>query len=321
MPADEEALLDETRNVPAPVEVTVALGTASADVPILAAQTTGANLVTRTGIIQPIAGCRICKRSHPLRFCRTFRSMPFEGRLRQVVLHRYCSRCLAHSHLARDCHSQGRCRICQGDHHVLLHSASGKPITAQGSRTSRSRGPARSRESSRAVQRRSSAQPRLGTAAINYIPSVSPTIILYLRFNRANVTARAVLDPCSTENQICRSLADDLRLPVSYLDGIAITRFTAVSTYDATQHITVTATVRDLRHVVTPRESVPARAATHFVGLPLADPEFYRSGPVAVVFGSQSYTSIVHAKSQSSPGLPLAMYSIFGWVLSGPCLC
>lgn len=63
--------------------------------------------------------CRVCHRSHPLRYCKRFLDANYERRLRLVLLHRYCSRCLAHSHGAKNCQSKGMCEYCKEKHHTL----------------------------------------------------------------------------------------------------------------------------------------------------------------------------------------------------------
>ncbi|XP_075150623.1 uncharacterized protein LOC142224721 [Haematobia irritans] len=98
-------------------------------------------------------------------------------------------------------------------------------------------------------------------------------------------------------------------------------RLTVSSAYDPEQRLTFTARVHDLGRVLTPAEAVPERIKESFLGLPLADPQFYRVGRVAIVFGPEVYGRIITHRVYTSPGLPVAHYTIFGWVLSGLCNC
>ncbi|XP_036335131.1 uncharacterized protein LOC118745668 [Rhagoletis pomonella] len=68
--------------------------------------------------------CRLCGSKHPLRLCPVFRAKGPEERLREVLIHRYCSNCLAGTHRAAHCTNEGRCRQCQEQHHTLLHISS-----------------------------------------------------------------------------------------------------------------------------------------------------------------------------------------------------
>lgn len=57
----------------------------------------------------------------------------------------------------------------------------------------------------------------------------------------------------------------------------------------------------------------------HIQGLPLADPDYGRPGPIHLLIGSDNYGQIIkpeliHGEAKS----PLAQLTIFGWTLSGP---
>lgn len=116
-------------------------------------------------------------------------------------------------------------------------------------------------------------------------------------------------------------MVQGLGLPVSVVDGIRICRLTVSSAYDPEQQLTLTAVESDLQHVSTPTESVPERIKNSFIGFPLADPKFYQKGRVALVLGPEVYARVVTSQLLANPGLPVAHYTIFGWVLSGVCNC
>lgn len=70
----------------------------------------------------------------------------------------------------------------------------------------------------------------------------------------------------------------------------------------------------------TPKKSIPASTAAKFPNMTLADPNFYKCGPFAIVFGADIYSKIIQlGLLPSNAGLPVAMNTIFGWVLSGSC--
>ncbi|XP_046811553.1 uncharacterized protein LOC124420984 [Lucilia cuprina] len=54
--------------------------------------------------------------------CRKFQNMSLERRIRMVLLHHCCSRCLSAEHISRDCTSEGHCGQCKRKHHSMLHS-------------------------------------------------------------------------------------------------------------------------------------------------------------------------------------------------------
>ncbi|XP_036346879.1 uncharacterized protein LOC118756214 [Rhagoletis pomonella] len=65
--------------------------------------------------------CRLCSKKHPLRVCPIFRAKRPEERLRDVLIHRYCTNCLSGIHRAAHCTNPGRCRRCNEEHHTMLH--------------------------------------------------------------------------------------------------------------------------------------------------------------------------------------------------------
>ncbi|XP_065368793.1 uncharacterized protein LOC135961228 [Calliphora vicina] len=62
---------------------------------------------------------------------------------------------------------------------------------------------------------------------------------------------------------------------------------------------------------------IPDSILEPFLGFQLADPTFNHSGNVALVLGPEVAPLILKGKIHTSPGLPLAQYTIFGWIISG----
>lgn len=100
------------------------------------------------------------------------------------------------------------------------------------------------------------------TFPIQHVVALSPSLVVRL------------LDPCGKQSQICSSMVDSLRLPVSIVDGVRICRFTVASSYDFQQSMSLSAMVTNLEHVSTPNESVPTTIKDAFQGFALADPAF-----------------------------------------------
>lgn len=273
--------------------------------------------------------CRVCGGRHPLRFCERFATMSHEERLRAVIRHAYCSRCLAQSHRTKDCKSKGQCRRCKQDHHALLHSESTPPLPGKNSTVRPSRRPHPYRKSSsrpcpRSETGLSDTKRKLSVGSLGALPlinvvTLAPSLVVHLKSSTSSIPVRAVIDLCSKQSQICASLVRSLGLPLSCVDGVPLCRVTVVSAYDREQRLSMVARVSDLEHVYTPSESVPERLRESYDGLPLADPQFYQRGRVALVFGPELYARIITCRVQAHPGLPVAQYTMFGWVLSGLC--
>lgn len=65
--------------------------------------------------------CFVCFDEHFVWSCSRFKSMSVEERFKVVQEHRLCMNCLSPSHIARQCPSEHRCRICGKPHNTLLH--------------------------------------------------------------------------------------------------------------------------------------------------------------------------------------------------------
>lgn len=288
----------------------------------------GTSIVNRNGC-RVLAGMSGTRR-HALGTCKEFVAMSVEARIQVVITHRDCTRCLTKGHQRRECHSKKVCYRCGGDHHYLLHDdPKDHHYSSRSRKTTRPR-PYPSSESRPNV--RSGSHPSVHTTPAGYhtasplnllslqsVATLSPSLVVRIHCVGPSYPVRSVLDPCAIQSQICASMVDHLRLPTSNLDGVRFCRFSATSVYDPTQSIIVSARVTDLRHVFTPTEPISEKLKESFLGLPLADPSFYRPSRVALVLGPDVYAKVVTSRVQVSPGLPIAHYTIFGWVLSGVC--
>ncbi|XP_075169024.1 uncharacterized protein LOC142241157 [Haematobia irritans] len=329
MSAVERALLEEPMAIPSPAIPEVQLSPQEiespppvvVDEPVVAPAVVEATDVGRTPA-QLV--CRVCGGRHALRRCRKFLSLSIEKRIRMVVRHRYCYRCLAQTHQSKGCPSRRRCPSCSGDHNVLLHAAAVAPRIEHGSSRSAQRirsGSHTNRPSDLAVARSYSDFGGVGVLPLQNVVTLAPSLVVRVSPHGVSVPVRAVIDNCARQSQICRSMVENLGLPVTNIEGVQFCRLTVSSAYDPEQRLTFTARVHDLGRVLTPAEAVPERIKESFLGLPLADPQFYRVGRVAIVFGPEVYGRIITHRVYTSPGLPVAHYTIFGWVLSGLCNC
>ncbi|XP_075167797.1 uncharacterized protein LOC142239951 [Haematobia irritans] len=260
-----------------------------------------------------IRNCVVCSRRHPLYYCPSFKRLSHEKKLRTVVLHRLCSNCFGNGHSFHQCPVPQKCRICSERHHTLLHPPNG-------TKSVRTHGPSRSRNYPSACVAPPAVCPTLRLpTSIQYVTSLAPSLIVHLFFGNRAVPARALLDPCGRVSQICSSLVRYFRIPTSSVDSDNFCRLTIHSIHNPNQKVNVTLRVGDLSHVRSPSDSVSETLVEHFPGFQLADPEFYRSRGVALILGPDIYPQVMRGQIHSSPGQPLAQYTIFGWVISGPC--
>jgi hypothetical protein len=151
-------------------------------------------LPTPPGRLFPAVGCKVCRKNHPLRYCRKFKKFDVEHRLRVVIKHHYCARCLSSDHTAPRCLSSMSCGKCSKNHHTLLHDQS---IDESGGR--RSRG-------IRALMS-ASVQDSLRETVRDFIPAVLlQTCECWLWVEGRQIRVRALLDPCSPCNLVVSKL-------------------------------------------------------------------------------------------------------------------
>lgn len=151
--------------------------------------------------------CRICKRYHPLRKCKSFLKLTVEKRLRAVLLFNYCPNCLAHEHSANSCLQDTGCHICTKKHHTLLH------FNESSRRTREHNGDTRQREgnerSARVLQNSNSS---ISSILSRHIISLLPTVTVIIISKSMKHSARALVDACSQHSRIEKRLVDTLKL-------------------------------------------------------------------------------------------------------------
>uniref|UniRef100_A0A2A4K5J1 Uncharacterized protein n=1 Tax=Heliothis virescens TaxID=7102 RepID=A0A2A4K5J1_HELVI len=67
-----------------------------------------------------------------------------------------------------------------------------------------------------------------------------------------------------------------------------------------------------------PSSSLPMRVKDYFTHLDLADCDFHKSGPIDLLLGVECFDQIyTGSRYTPGPGLPCALSSVFGWVITG----
>ncbi|XP_065370016.1 uncharacterized protein LOC135962172 [Calliphora vicina] len=283
--------------------------------------------------------CRICKRPHPLRTCRTFLSMNINDRIHAVRKHKYCSNCLAHDHSHGICFSKRGCKHCHKFHHTLLHvnprlikdlltrrsssrSPSPQPSTSRKSNSSsRSKASLPSTSKSNSSSRSKASLP--STSKATSLTSILrqntivllPTVLVKVSSNHT----RCLLDSGSTVSRVSKRFVDKLNLTAFSLREETFCPIVLKSRFDPSSKIEGTFRVDNRITLRTPSESLPEHYKTHFRDMFLADSKFYESSSIDIVIGADLYPKIILEGVFSKPGLPSAQSTIFGWTIYGPC--
>ncbi|GFT16901.1 transposable element Tc1 transposase [Trichonephila clavipes] len=64
--------------------------------------------------------CVFCDHTHPIQDCQKLSSMNYENRKSQVMRKRCSLVCLKPGHIAKKCHSNVKCLVCERRHYALL---------------------------------------------------------------------------------------------------------------------------------------------------------------------------------------------------------
>lgn len=270
---------------------------------------------TKDRIIDNNFLCRVCKGKHALRDCRNFLSKPVDGRMRLVLLHGYCPNCLAHKHSAGSCFTKKGCKTCGSNHHTLLH-INGEQRSPKASKI-KGRSANKKNDTSKSVIPKSVSITSITTP--NGV-ALFPTTVVTVQAEANQTHVRAVLDTCSSVSKISMSLVEELKLPTIKFGNDTICSVVIRSRKSPYVTIEATMEVNNRMSLKIPAREVNSAIRTRLNNIVLADPNFFKPSSVAIVFGADLYSKIVlPGLIPSHDGLPVAMNTIFGWVLSGSC--
>ncbi|XP_075157883.1 uncharacterized protein LOC142231149 [Haematobia irritans] len=283
--------------------------------------------------------CKACNQNHALRACFKFKSWPFAQKKKFVVDNKICENCLSHGHTTQNCQSDNVCQKCQQKHHSLLHPENNHAGRRDG--TQRSLAQNVNTFHTDAVV---NDQPTTSAAAytvpitdvqLNFANSgegtVLPTALVDLEHLGTNFTIRVFIDQGSQESFISSRMINRFSIPtkrsftrISGLGGTILENSSKVC------NITLKSRKSDFRlHtsalVVSNLKNLMPYAQTHISDwselkqLDLADPNFFKPGPIDMLLGSDVLPSIIKAGLEKNvAGSLLAQNSEFGWLISGP---
>lgn len=147
-----------------------------------------------------------------------------------------------------------------------------------------------------------------------------PTAIVRLESNGRFKNERALIDPSSTCSIISEELARRISVRRTRV-GSKEMGLLRIGGNDGSSLVLETyAEIRRKYQVILPTKSLDDRIIEEFPGLQLADPRFNVSAPLNLLLGADIYSRIIrNGVYGGSFGKPLAQYTIFGYIISGPC--
>lgn len=281
------------------------------------------NFVPKKAILTALAKlCPYCKKNeHTIYKCSDFRSLSALDRLNFSKSAKLCCNCLKGGHPSSACPSKASCFLCGHRHHTLLHTEQNKPKPAPDSVE-----PSTSSANSHSIApichsiSTKSTTTLLGTACV-----------LILDSNGQYHKARALIDSGSQISLVTRSFSRRLHFPVQRchcpitgIGGSVNSSSTGlisltIKPYNTSQPILHTDAVV-LPKITTYTPSVQGSNLLHeeFDQLILADPDFEKPGRIEVLLGADVFPYIFDGgRFASSQGTPIALNSIFGYVIMG----
>lgn len=258
----------------------------------------------------PIFKCLCCGEGHSIYRCPTFQSLNSRARLDLVKNKKMCTNCLRNNHVIDKCISKVTCSTCGLRHHSLLHIESPRVNSSDITQASTSAHIG----SSRSIV-------LLGTCQLRVCNTVAGT----------QRTVRALIDSGAQDSFITTDCARKLGLKLHRcnLTVAGLGQNTVFQVRGVTQCVLQPLDNDDplykLKPIVLdnitsqmPSVQVPSvvrNLCQHFV---LADRDFDRPGPIDLLIGAVLFSEIYDGQRvKLGPGLPTALHSVFGWILTG----
>lgn len=262
----------------------------------------------------PVYICPMCTAAdHELEQCPSFTRLSSTERFSVIKEKGLCMLCLRPSHIVRNCKSVSRCSECNYRHHTLLHF----PKSIETTNNSQS-------------------DSQLTTLSVTTCTTqvLFSTAVVHIKNSQGRlVPIRALLDSGSACNFITKEAAHRLGLNIDdcqqSVNGIgqtsAVTLGSVVceifpSMEDCSNKLLLQAFVLSRICSDMPSEQFDISTWNHLRNLDLADPHFYKPGPVDMLINVSLLASTLQpGLIKGEPGQPVAVSTIFGWIVMGEC--
>ncbi|XP_022165436.1 uncharacterized protein LOC111030316 [Myzus persicae] len=274
------------------------------------------------------ASCQYCTKPHKLYSCEEFKAVPVNTRLSFVQGKGICFNCLSPGHMANVCRSTYRCRMCNRNHHSLLHFERKEKIEEkelqQGQQPDKGQTPA---TSGILVSAPVPAEITMGNAHV-FLATALVTVQDKFGGHRQ---CRAILDSGSQVNFVSKRYANLLQLSCKKsslpISGIGDNRLRARSCSELkiesrTSEFSITISCYVLPNIVGELASCPEPAdgwgIPEFVSTCLADPDFHHPQGIDLLIGGGSFFDVLGTRK-----IPLNIGSVtlyesnFGWLVTG----
>ncbi|XP_043466955.1 uncharacterized protein LOC122501502 [Leptopilina heterotoma] len=256
--------------------------------------------------------CLICDEDHHLQNCSKFLSLSPQQRVEKIKPLKICLNCLRPNHFIKDCKSQG-CKKCQMKHNTLLHFE--KATTSDETNSSRL-------NNSKSVT----------SCCINIANDgvLSTASVLVENSNKKLKTARAILDNGSQTGLITKKFANFLNLEKIPIDvtlnavnnlasNIKYRCVVQISSKQCNFTFKISCLIVPEITTHSPHSAIKSSTLEIPSYLPLADPDFGKSGKIDILIGNNIFWNLISLGQVklNNEGL-LLQKTRLGWILAGP---
>ena len=249
--------------------------------------------------------CPLCAKGHRLYQCYRFKSFSGEDRKKKAAELSVCINCLHLGHVATDCPSGFKCATCKQSHHTLLHTEEndGRSVLCS----------------------------NLGKSQKFHSGSLLATAVVFIESSYGTrVPCRVLLDSGSevsliTENCVRRLSLKQFKVNVS-ISGIAesssevsrgLVNLKLFSKFDKSISLDLQAFILSRITSNLPGQDLNFNLFSSINSLPLADPSFFKSAPIDILIGIDSYFEVLRGVPHKIESNYWLQETIFGWVISG----
>lgn len=253
--------------------------------------------------------CVKCKKEHHLTQCKDFLNLSGSSKYELLKKHRICFKCLDGSHYNTYCPSKVNCQDCNGLHHTILHY-NNPDFTSK----------------------RQALPTTVAHATQQILPQqvMLATAVVFIKdFDGKHHECRALLDCGSTENFMCESLVQRLKLKRQQvyipIGGINDTSSCIKSSVNSGLSSLDKKFETLLNFLVIPKitghlpyTNINIANWNMPQGIQLADPAFNKAQKVDLLLGAGIFLELLkNGKMIFGDGLPMLQNTKLGWIVAG----
>lgn len=272
---------------------------------------------TNTCVAVTQQACPICKQSHQIYYCETFKNLAIQKRIEEIKKLNLCLNCLKGKHTTYQCRHTN-CRQCGKKHNSLLHlNVANTNATSSGSQVEQK------------TTENLSTQNTVSYSAISKTAEVILSTAIINVYDNDGIAHRCkcLLDTGSQSSFISENLVKTLRIQTIPFKSSVV----GISQVNTNVQAKINVKIESINGnfstmlscLVLPRISEDLPAITSSVNVPknikLADPEFRNGGSISLLIGSDSFWNLLFSQQiKLGHGHPVLQKSKLGWILAGP---